>query len=56
MYTLNHQLHSGISDRNLAELVIALKNEGRPCVIHEKDERSEIVRLSCKKDIIILPV
>lgn len=54
--TLNRQLHSGISDRNPAKLVIALKNEDRLCVIHEKDERWDIGQLSYKKDIIMLPV
>lgn len=33
--TLNRQLRSGISDQGLAELVIALRDEGRLCVVDE---------------------
>jgi superfamily II DNA/RNA helicase len=36
--TLNRQLRSGISDEALAQLVIALRGEGRLCQIHEEDE------------------
>ena len=39
--TLNRQLRSGISDETLAELVVALRDEDRLCVIHEEDERQE---------------
>ena len=39
--TLNRQLRSGISDEILAELVVALRDEDRLCVIHEEDERQE---------------
>ena len=39
--TLNRQLRSGISDEALAELVVALRDEDRLCVIHEEDERQE---------------
>ena len=39
--TLNRQLRSGISDQTLAELVAALRDEGRLCVVHEEDERRE---------------
>jgi len=39
--TLNRQLRSGVSDQNLAELVIALRDEDRLCVIHKEDERQE---------------
>ncbi len=38
---LNRQLRSSISDEALAELVIALRDEDRLCVIHEEDERQE---------------
>ncbi len=39
--TLNRQLCSGISDEDLAERVVALREEGRLCVIHEQDESRE---------------
>ena len=39
--TLNRQLRSGISDETLAQLVIALRNEDRLCLVHEEDERQE---------------
>ena len=39
--TLNRQMRSGISDDALAELVIALRDEDRLCVIHDDDERQE---------------
>jgi len=39
--TLNRQLRSGISDDALAELVIALRDEGRLCLIHEEDQHQE---------------
>lgn len=39
--TLNRQLRSGISDEALAELVIALRDEDRLCVVHGEDEPQE---------------
>ncbi len=39
--TLNRQLRSGVSDAVLAELVLALREDGRLCVAHEQDERRE---------------
>ena len=39
--TLNRQLRSGISDEDLAQRVIELRDEGRLCIIHEEDERQE---------------
>ena len=39
--TLNRQLRSGVSDEALAELVIALRDEDRLCIVHEEDERQE---------------
>lgn len=39
--TLNRQLRSGISDEDLAALVIALRQEERLCVIHEEDKTHE---------------
>lgn len=38
---LNHQLRSGISDEELADLVISLRNEGRLCLIHEEEQTQE---------------
>jgi len=39
--TLNRQLRSGISDQTLAELVIALRDEGRLCVVSEEEQVRE---------------
>jgi hypothetical protein len=39
--TINRQLRLGITDENLAELVTALRNEDRLCVIHETDRIRE---------------
>ena len=39
--TLNRQLRSGISDESLAQLVIALRDENRLCIIHEEEETQE---------------
>jgi len=44
--TLNRQLRSGISDMNLAQLVIALRDEDRLCIIHE-EERTQEPRIIC---------
>lgn len=38
---LNRQLRSGVSDENLAELVIKLRDENRLCIVHEEDEGQE---------------
>jgi hypothetical protein len=38
--TLNRQLRSGISNETLAQLVIALGDEDRLCLIHEEDGES----------------
>ena len=38
---LNRQLRSGISDRGLAELVIALRNEDRLCIVQEERQTQE---------------
>lgn len=43
---LNRQLRSGISDQNLAQLVMALRDEGRLCVI-EQEEQSQEPRIIC---------
>ncbi len=39
--TLNRQLRSGISDEDLAALVIALRDEDRLCIIHEEEQTHE---------------
>jgi len=39
--TLNRQLRSGISDADLAQLVIALRDEDRLCLIQEQAENQE---------------
>ena len=43
---LNRQLRSGISDEELVQRVIELREEGRLCIIHE-EERSEEPRIIC---------
>ncbi len=49
--TLNRQLRSGVSDEALAELVIALRDEDRLCVIHEEDEHQD-PRIICSLGLI----
>jgi superfamily II DNA or RNA helicase len=39
--TLNRLLRAGISDEKLAELVIALKEDGRLCIIHDEGQSHE---------------
>lgn len=39
--TLNRQLRAGISDEKLAELVLALRDDGRLCIIHEEEQTHE---------------
>lgn len=39
--TLNRQLRAGISDEKLAELVIALRDDDRLCIIHEEEQARE---------------
>lgn len=39
--TLNRQIRSGMSDERLAELVIALRDEDRLCIIHEEERHAE---------------
>jgi hypothetical protein len=38
---LNRQLRSGISDADLAQRIIDLREEGRLCIIHEEEESQE---------------
>lgn len=39
--TLNRQLRSGVDDETLAQLVIALRDEDRLCLIHEEEHEQE---------------
>lgn len=39
--TLNRQLRAGISDDKLAELVMALRDDDRLCIIHEEEQSQE---------------
>ena len=39
--TLNRQLRAGISDVKLAELVMALRDDGRLCLVHEEEQSAE---------------
>ncbi len=50
--TLNRQLRSGISDEALAQLVIALRDEGRLCQIHE-EEQAQDPRIICSMGLTV---
>lgn len=39
--TLNRQLRAGVSDDQLAELVMALRDENRLCIVHEEEKLSD---------------
>ena len=39
--TLNRQLRAGISDASLAELVMALRDDDRLCLVHEDEQATE---------------
>jgi superfamily II DNA or RNA helicase len=39
--TLNRQLRSGVTNDALAQLVVAMREEGRLCIIHEEEEVHE---------------
>jgi hypothetical protein len=45
--TLNRQLRAGISDEKLAELVMALRDDDRLCVVHEEEEQSGEPQIIC---------
>ena len=49
--TLNRQLRSGISDDDLANLVIEMRGDGRLCIIHGEDEPDE-PRIICSMGLI----
>jgi hypothetical protein len=39
--TLNRQLRSGIGDRELSELIVALKMDDRLCIVNEEMDKRE---------------
>jgi hypothetical protein len=39
--TLNRQIRAGLSDEKLAELVIALRDDDRLCIIHEEEQTQD---------------
>ena len=39
--TLNRQLRTGISDDKLAELVLALRDDDRLCLVHDEEQSGE---------------
>ena len=45
--TLNRQLRSGISDEMLAQLVVALRDEDRLCLVHEEDGEVREPKIIC---------
>lgn len=49
--TLNRQLRSGVSDQSLAELVMALREEDRLCLIHEEEQSVE-PRIICSMGLV----
>lgn len=49
--TLNRQLRSGISDETLAQMVVALREEGRLCIIHEEEQIQE-PRIICSMGLV----
>ena len=52
--TLNRQLRSGVSDQTLAELVSALRDDDRLCMVHDKDEGRE-PSIICSMGLISFP-
>lgn len=49
--TLNRQLRAGIADEKLAELVMALRDEDRLCLVHE-DEQSAEPQIICSMGLV----
>lgn len=39
--TLNRQMKAGVTDEKLAELVLALREEDRLCLIHDEEHSGE---------------
>jgi len=52
--TLNRQLRSGIPDQALAQLIIALREEGRLCIIEEEEQTQE-PRIICSMGLVSPP-
>jgi hypothetical protein len=52
--TLNRQLRAGIPDPELAELVIALREEDRLCVV-EEDARRQEAQIICSLGLVSPP-
>ncbi len=50
--TLNRQLKAGISDQQLADLVLILRDEGRLCIIHEDDRETREPRIICSMGLV----
>jgi len=50
--TLNRQMRSGISNETLAQLVIALRDEDRLCLIHEEDEEAHEPKIICSMGLV----
>ena len=44
---INRQLKIGIGDRDLAELIIGLRGDGRLCMIQDRDEAHSDMRIIC---------
>lgn len=50
--TLNRQLRSGIADETLAQLVIALRDEDRLCLVHEEDGEIQEPKIICSMGLV----
>ena len=50
--TLNRQLRSGISNATLAQLVIALRDEDRLCLVHEEDGEVQEPSIICSLGLV----
>jgi len=50
--TLNRQMRSGISNETLAQLVIALRDEDRLCLIHEEDGEAHEPKIICSMGLV----
>ncbi len=49
--TLNRQLRSGVSDEDLAKLVVELRADGRLCIVHE-EERAQEPEIICSLGLV----
>ena len=50
--TLNRQLRSGISNMALAQLIIALREEDRLCLVHEEDREVQDPKIICSLGLV----